>query len=416
MLSFKQYIVEKRKNPEQNPKISTLQKIKQYAKMDDVYVSFRSINKLGINPKSSYSTPNGIYCYWLKSYRSSLNDVGNTDAPNIVFPYMAKPVDTEHFYLFKAKENANVVKLGDMTESDVKQYMLKYIGLYPEIRMKFIDQENLNLIKKFEQELTQSQNLLKKGEEYLVNNLKEIPFIIKKEKNVTNQLKSIEDSLKRELYSLKQSMPDFSDEDKFVDYIYKMGTKEAVIHNIPGGIFWWFGYYLYGNVPNKWNKFFRDLGIHAMTDDKGLGIIHSNEPYQTVFFDGSKIKTIDSGYNKVYKKSIKIGRLKYYYEEENGVRVYSNINISEMYLPKIPNFGDNYIVTGRFDCSGNNFTNLEGGPNSVGGDFNCRDNELTTLEGSPSSVGGDFYCKYNKKQFTEEEIREVCDVKGTVYI
>jgi len=41
---------------------------------------------------------------------------------------------------------------------------------------------------------------------------------------------------------------------------------------------------------------------------------------------------------------------------------------------------------------------------------------LTSLEGAPETVGGDFYCGYNSVQFTEAQVRAVCDVKGDVYV
>ena len=73
-------IIESRRNPEQNPKESTLDALKVYAGRKDVYVSFTSDvgkmshvshgggknvsgSKLGINPQSKYNTPIGIYTY-----------------------------------------------------------------------------------------------------------------------------------------------------------------------------------------------------------------------------------------------------------------------------------------------------------------------------------------------------------------
>ena len=80
------------------------------------------------------------------------------------------------------------------------------------------------------------------------------------------------------------------------------------------------------------------------------------------------------------------------------------------------------VVTGGFDCSGNQLTSLEGAPQEVGGSFDCSNNkitslggapqevvgdlfggrfdcsynQLTSLEGAPQEVGGSFYCRYNK--------------------
>ena len=73
-------LLELRRNPEQNPKVSTLEALAKYAGRDDVFVSFTSDvgkrpmgvargdkntsgSKLGINPKSKYNTPIGIYTY-----------------------------------------------------------------------------------------------------------------------------------------------------------------------------------------------------------------------------------------------------------------------------------------------------------------------------------------------------------------
>jgi hypothetical protein len=73
-------------------------------------------------------------------------------------------------------------------------------------------------------------------------------------------------------------------------------------------------------------------------------------------------------------------------------------------------------VTGTFYCSLNDLTSLAGAPIIVGGDFYCYDNELKSLFGAPETVGGDFYCYNNPGNFTEEQVRAVCDVKGEVFV
>ena len=52
-------------------------------------------------------------------------------------------------------------------------------------------------------------------------------------------------------------------------------------------------------------------------------------------------------------------------------------------------------VDGRFDCSKNKLTSLQGAPLHVGGTFYCGDNQLTTLQGAPVHVGNSFSCSYN---------------------
>ena len=75
-----------------------------------------------------------------------------------------------------------------------------------------------------------------------------------------------------------------------------------------------------------------------------------------------------------------------------------------------------YKIKGNFSCSRNKLTSLEGCPSKVNGNFNCIYNELTSLEGCPSKVNGDFDCSRNPGNFTEEDVRKVCDVKGKIYV
>src|SRR5690606_35229718 len=76
------------------------------------------------------------------------------------------------------------------------------------------------------------------------------------------------------------------------------------------------------------------------------------------------------------------------------VDVRGDVNLSGKNLKELPlKFGR---VDGYFDCSLNQLTSLEGGPNSVGGHFYCRNNQLISLEGGPNSVAGDFSCRNNQ--------------------
>lgn len=57
---------------------------------------------------------------------------------------------------------------------------------------------------------------------------------------------------------------------------------------------------------------------------------------------------------------------------------------------------------------------LKGSPKEVGGNFYCDGYiNLTSLEGAPKKVGETFVCYPN---FTEEDVRYYCDVKGQVKI
>ena len=78
--------------------------------------------------------------------------------------------------------------------------------------------------------------------------------------------------------------------------------------------------------------------------------------------------------------------------------------------------GATEYVGGNFYCSFNNLKSLQCAHIIVGGDFYCYDNELKSLFGAPETVGGDFYCYNNPGNFTEEQVRAVCDVKGKIFV
>lgn len=76
------------------------------------------------------------------------------------------------------------------------------------------------------------------------------------------------------------------------------------------------------------------------------------------------------------------------------------------------------IVNGNFICSWNKLKNLIGSPTIVNGNFNCLYNYLTSLEGCPKIIKNSFFYKNPKYgvKFTEEDVRKVCEVGGTVYL
>ncbi len=93
-----------------------------------------------------------------------------------------------------------------------------------------------------------------------------------------------------------------------------------------------------------------------------------------------------------------------------------NLSLSGLNLTKLPDILKDISVGGSFYCYSNKLTSLENCPKTVGGNFNCSINELTSLKGAPTNVGRDFHCNDNPVKFTEEQVRDVCDVKGKVYV
>ena len=73
-------------------------------------------------------------------------------------------------------------------------------------------------------------------------------------------------------------------------------------------------------------------------------------------------------------------------------------------------------VGGYFNCSDNKLTSLIGSPNKIIGHFSCSGNKLTSLEGAPTNVDGSFYCRGNTIKFTEKDVKNKCNVKGSIYV
>ena len=64
-----------------------------------------------------------------------------------------------------------------------------------------------------------------------------------------------------------------------------------------------------------------------------------------------------------------------------------------------------------------NLISLKNCPDEVGLFFRCGYSpKLDSLEGCPKEVNGDFYSYYCKREFTEDEVRSLCNVGGEVVI
>lgn len=65
-------------------------------------------------------------------------------------------------------------------------------------------------------------------------------------------------------------------------------------------------------------------------------------------------------------------------------------------------------------CGGNMLTDLVGAPEETSGRFSCVKNRISSLDGIPKEIDGGFSINDNAKKFTEDEIRELSKIDGTV--
>lgn len=126
-------LLEARRNPSKNPKTSLNDQLQEYydENGEDTFVSFTSVDKLGINPMSKYETPLGIYAYPL-SY--ILREIGEYDSPKHVLPFAG---DAPFANVFTA-DGVGVIYLDDITTSTLHTYVTKLKSAFP-AQADFID-------------------------------------------------------------------------------------------------------------------------------------------------------------------------------------------------------------------------------------------------------------------------------------
>jgi hypothetical protein len=266
-----------RKNPTQNKKISAVDYLRQWKNDPNAYISFTEINKIGINPKSKYNTPLGIYTYplatvWVEydlDYASSLNKL----------PFAA---NLPHIWIITPKSNSNIF-IDD---------------LYSDYTSKNYDKDSELLKDLFIEESLKNMEV-----DLSYTNTHDVAFIERWKKEY-----------KQKVY------------DKWAN-IYAKNIITTKVKN-PGGFFWNLCRLISMNlaVPSedsttpilsinsftdverriasiKWNWLLRKCGYSGFADKHGQGIIHESEPIQAVFLSTSSFKVIGNCNNisPVYK-------------------------------------------------------------------------------------------------------------------
>ena len=117
--------------------------------------------------------------------------------------------------------------------------------------------------------------------------------------------------------------------------------------------------------------------------------------------------------NWLYSMSIK----NYIINDDLTIDVNGSVNLSYKNLTHFPKFIKFNHVSGFFWCDHNQLISLEGCPKIIDGPFMCSDSYLENLDYFPEYVGDDLFLMRNKlTQFTEEDIRNKCNVVGRVMI
>ncbi len=126
-------IIEARKNPAHNVKMSINQVIAnrlaattdEVADTPNLFISFTSVDKLGINPKSEYATPLGIYAYPADYVNASASDHREMSK--------AVPFAGEQPFANLFSVKGNIVNLTKMNLDSFQEYIRKLKGVIPKL-------------------------------------------------------------------------------------------------------------------------------------------------------------------------------------------------------------------------------------------------------------------------------------------
>ena len=267
------YMYERIFDPELGEGLSSTEYIyKKYYDVKDsseYFISFTDIDKLGINPKSKYNTPLGIYTYPIKEFFTYYVDF-NLYGPESIKGVMKNKIgafapfagNTPFVWVLKVKRNAGhfIDNISDMSTRDYENYKNEIIDMFYDLIITDTGVYN-NFVWDF------------------LNN--EGYYTVEQVRNVaeTKTMKT-------------QVIPD----------ILGQWALDADNKN-PGGMFWNVTRNFANQKPVKWNALFRKLGIIGIADRSGAGIIHPSEKMQTVFFSIKSFDIVDKIQNvKAAKK------------------------------------------------------------------------------------------------------------------
>ena len=274
--------------------VSTVDKLKKYWNENDIFVSFRDIDKIGINPQSKYHTPNGIYAYPIKSTISQRS--ADEDDWKIDVPFAG---DRGYIYVLKANLNDVLILNGPSSKlQDVVHKIIDVMFLHGD----FLSDEEVEDFKTvlFEEwgkkrpdnpsgfDLVYNKAKAFSWSQILGDNRNNIQstFILCTFVQLVFRDTNLDLLYQRGLKSHKL-------EKHFSAYeILKNACDNALQRDLTASAVWNFTRLVADENPVKWNSLFRKIGILGVIDN-GDGIIHTNEPSQAVFFNTKSFEVVD---------------------------------------------------------------------------------------------------------------------------
>ena len=288
-------INEARRNPisqktgqELNPRVPLTDKLEQYKDREDIFLSYvmdmgdlqskggKNISgfKVGINPRSRYNTPNGIYLYPLKeAWKSYYNPKTRTlDVPFAGEQPMVGILEVD------------MSKAMDLKTYNSRMWDQDYDKLAKMIEDFFIKKNRMSEAVGWEA----AKSILQAGNDGAriktpggrFWNMSRYTYFA-----LTSQLAtSFKDEYEEEMI---QMMQDKTAQANRTDHTIRLNIKENIKGDAP---------------TNKWTLILIELGYATIIDRAGQSIIHPSEPMQAVALDPRGYKVIDSHDNKGYER------------------------------------------------------------------------------------------------------------------
>jgi len=304
MKSFKTHnIQEKRSHSDLNVKYDSIDIIKLYygsGNSKNMFVTFTDVNKVGINPHSRYSTPNGIYCYPLRD----VIDYYGVEKNMNKLPFAG---DAKFMTVFQIRSKKGIQIISKYTESDWQRDYKKLLK-YDKVREDKNSREIYESVK-----VAYKKKNLKYGDKIDIKQIDIVPFFrqfYKDMKSATDSdftsktakksLKILVDYYNKETSVVEMAIVDAKDiSSKYSQYLQhkEIGKLWIVTRKLSET-----EDYIKGSfAASRWNTILRKiLGYNGFIDDGAWGIIYQSEPLQAVFLDKAIIQIVQTVPNKYH--------------------------------------------------------------------------------------------------------------------
>jgi hypothetical protein len=291
MKLLEELLLETRRIYKRLPNLDSFKELEKYKDKDDYYISFTNLEKIGVNPQSSFRTPLGIYMYPLKEAWENYEIEKNKSVKQSV-PFAG---ERPNIYVVKLKPNIKFVKkASDYTSSDLER------------DLKILKEHALANKERF------YKSFYREKPEQLTEKVIDDKFKFwKLGAKLDYDVSALWNITRNMAFRGREDTTSFSPE------------RRSVITN--------------------WNTlFYKVLGYYGFADKEGTGYIHSSEKTQAVFFTKLAFDVVSLVPNKelngtesswfikgINKKEIKVKNTKTKYDgKENELHWHNGIWIS----------------------------------------------------------------------------------------